>query len=378
MKKISVFILVLFCIGIFACSSDKKDNTALKIYTVKAEKIEHKLYFTGTINPIRETIITNPMDGVVKSFNYYYGQKVDRNNIVFSISSETLQNQFNTVLTEYLKAKDNFQNAKTKFLGTQALWKEGLVARNNYISDESSLKHLRIAFLDARHKLLKIIEKIENVKFEDIENLSFSDFEKIRLTLLSDHNLLNLKASTNGVLLYPPLQDDKIAKVTVGSAVKAGQALALIGDMSGIKVEIDIPEVEISKVKTGQSAIVKTTAFMQDALYGRIVAINSQASNNAGSSLPTFSAIVEVDNLSDEQKQKLKVGMSAQIELIIDTQDKILIPREAISNENGQSIVKVQNKSGDLQVRVVQTHSVENNKIVISKGLNAGEQIVLS
>lgn len=378
MRKLFVLILISICCIIYACTSDKEEKSEVKTYVVKTENVNQRLFFTGTINPIRESIITNPMEGVVKNFNYHYGQKISKNDIVFTINSEALQSQFNTVLTEYLKAKDDFQNAKTKFFGTESLWKDGLVARNTYLSDEATLRHLRITFLDARQKLSKIIEKIEDVNFDEVENLSFKDFEKIRLTLGSEHNILNLKAISDGVLLYPPLKDNKIEKIAVGSSVKAGQALALIGDMSGIRVEIDIPEVEIAKVRPGLPAIVKTTAFLDDELKGKVVAINSQASNNAGAALPTFSAIIEVDNLTQEQMHKLKVGMSAQIEVIVENQNKILIPREAVHNLNGQNMVKVANKDGKIESRIIETQNIENNKVIVSKGLKSGDEIVLS
>lgn len=70
--------------------------------------------------------------------------------------------------------------------------------------------------------------------------------------------MIHLKAPNDGVLLYPPKAgEDKSVRVSVGASVKSGQVIGLIGDLSGISIEIDVPEIDITQVQAGMNATVR-------------------------------------------------------------------------------------------------------------------------
>lgn len=377
MKKFFFIISLSFFVILCSCNKSDNNKVELKTFTVTKENLHKSLYFTGIIQPIGESSLTNPVEGTIEKIHYPYGQKVKKNDIVFTVNSENLQKEFNAVLTEYLKTKDNWINAKNKFKGTEELWKEGLISKNNYESEQSSLKCTQVSLIEAKNKLATIVEKFGENNSETIENLSFKDFEQVRQTLSNKHNLLNLKANKDGILLYPPKSGDEQGKLTVGSTVKAGSTLALIGDLTGVKVEIDIPEIDIDKIKVGAAAIIRCTAFPDDALVGQIASVNSQASTTTAP-LPSFSAVIEVKNLKASQQSWIKVGMSGEIEIPLSQDPRILIPREAITKNNNESIVKIQTQAGKIEQRKVEVKNVEQDKVIISSGIKAGETVVIS
>lgn len=95
--------------------------------------------------------------------------------------------------------------------------------------------------------------------------------------------MIHLKSPRDGVLLYPPKAgEDKSVRVNVGSTVKSSQVIGLIGDLSGISIEIDVPEIDITQIQTGMNAVVSGVAFGKYPLKGQLVAVNAQASNNNG------------------------------------------------------------------------------------------------
>ena len=188
--------------------------------------------------------------------------------------------------------------------------------------------------------------------------------------------MIHIKTPSDGVLLYPPkASEDKSNRITVGSPTKAGQLLALVGDLSGIRVEIDVPEIDIDKIKPGMAATVRGVAFAKQALKGQLVTVNAQASTSNGGTLPSFSAIVEVSGLDAKQQSFVKVGMSASIELAIDSTDKLLIPIATITQKNGKSIVYVRNAKGSFSPQIVVTGAALADKVVIDSGLNVGDVI---
>lgn len=374
MKKLIGILMIAGILTACSGSSGRNQDT----YTVSKDHLHKTLYFTGTLQPLHESTLASPVDAVVDSMHYHYGQPVKRGDIIFTLNSAELQRQYNDTLTEYLKAKDSYSIAKSKFTGTQDLWEAGLIAKNNYLNEKSSLNNARIALMQARGKLSEMLDKMGDARDDALSELSFAEFDKVRMALTSQHNLIRIKAPRNGVLLYPPKSGgDNSERLKVGSSVKAGQVLALLGDLSGISVEINVPEVDITEIKPGMSAIIRGAAFGKTPLHGYLTAINAQASTSNGSALPSFTAIVEVRKLTTEQQSLLKVGMSAAIELAIDTTDKLLVPINAIRQQHGKSMVELRLGNGKKRMQAVITGPVHDERVIIESGLKEGDVVTL-
>ncbi|KTD52072.1 membrane-fusion protein AcrA [Legionella quinlivanii] len=371
------FKLIVCCFFLSLLSGCKEDSSTLQHvqkFVVKSEPLNKTLAFTGTIQPLKENTLSSSMDAIIETMNFHYGQLVHKGDVVIVLNSSELQKQYNDILTDYLKAKDSYNVAKAKFTGTQELWDAGLLSKNNYLSEKSSLDTARITLMQSTRKLSEMLEKMDDGA--DLSSLSLAEFDKVRQALSTNHNLIRIKAPATGILLYPPKSgDDKSGRLSVGSAVKSGQAIGLIGDMSGISVEIDVPEVDIDKIHPGMKASVSGVALGQEVLHGELVAVNAQATANGGA-LPSFSAIVEVKHLSKKQQALIKVGMSASIELVVDEEKQLLIPIAAVSRENGRSVVQLHKPDGVISKQPIATGATQMDKVSVIAGLKEGDVIV--
>jgi multidrug efflux pump subunit AcrA (membrane-fusion protein) len=302
---------------------------------------------------------------------------VKKGDVVLTLNSNELQKQYNDTLTDYLKAKDSYSIAKAKFVGTQELWDAGLLSKNNFLSEKSGVDTARVTLMQATRKLTEMLEKMDDHNAQNLSALSLADFEKVRKILTSNHNIIRLKAPSDGVMLYPPKSgDDKSTRITVGASVKSGQVIALIGDLQGISVEIDVPEIDIDKIRPGMDATISGVAFGKHQLKGKLVAVNAQASNTSNGGLPSFTAVVEVQSLTPEQQPWIKVGMSAAIELRVDSDDQLLIPIAAVKREKGNSMVIIQLAQGAVEKRIVTTGPAQADSVVIESGLKDGDVVV--
>lgn len=372
-------VLILCSLIPLACSQPiSHKQSAITTYTVEKASIHKTLYFTGTLEPLHESALISTVDAVVESMHYQYGQLIKKNSIVFTLNSAELQKQYNETLTDYLKAKDSYQIAQAKFIGTNDLWKAGLLSKNNYLSEQSNLNTTQVTLMQATQKLSDLLEKMGLGTDKTLSTLSFENFDTVRTELTRQHNLIHIKALSDGVLLYPPkTSNDNQEKITTGSAIKAGQVIALMGDLSGVRVEIDVPEINISDIKIGMPATIHGLAFSKEILTGTITAINAQASKNSSGSLPSFSAIVEVNSLTPAQQAIIRVGMSASVELAISQTNKLLVPIAAISQTQDKTTVKIQTKQGKIINKTVTTGIIQGDKIVIESGLSEHDSVVL-
>lgn len=369
---------LLLILALTGCGSQiEQKKGSEKTYVVQEEPLQKRLFFSGTIQPLRESTLTSPLDAVVETIHYRYGQQVKKGDLVFTLHSNELQKQYNTTLTEYLKAKDSYTVAQAKFRGTEELWHSGLLAKNNFLSEKSSLATARMSLLQATQKLREMLENTDEANRQNVSTLSLAEVDKVRRALSGNHNLIRLKAPTDGVLLYPPKSNETNAiKLQVGSTLKSGQVAALVGDLTGISVEIDIPEVDIDKIHPGMPAKISGIALGKQVLDGSLVAVNAQAMPASGGALSSFSAVVEVKVLNELQRSWIKVGMSAAIEIIVDHDQQLLVPIAALKQEKGQSLVKLQDKNGATKTQIVTTGTAQADKVVITSGLAAGDVVI--
>lgn len=378
MKRFVNGVLGLLCVMlVISCGSSQKPKSAVKTLEVKAHTLHQTLHFTGTIQPLREYSVISPMDAVVQQMDFHYGQLVKKGDVILTLSSNELQKQYNLTLTDYLKAKDSYSIAKAKFGGTQELWQAGLIAKNNYLSEKSSVDTSRVALMQAKGKLTEMLEQMDETNTNHVSSLKLADFDKVSKILTKSHQLIHLKATGDGVLLYPPKSgDDKTSRINVGSSIKSAQVVALVGDLRGIKVEIDVPEIDIDKIRPGMKATVSGVAFGKHPLQGSLIAVNAQASNSSTGGLPSFTAVVEVPTLSPEEQPWIKVGMSAAIELRVESPPKITVPISAVMREKGLSFVKLQSAKGGIEKRVITTGMAQADSVVVEAGLKTGDVVV--
>ncbi len=136
-------------------------------------------------------------------------------------------------------------------------------------------------------------------------------------------------------------------QVSVGSFVRAGQAIAELANINAIRVNFSTPERYLSKLMQGAAVTVSTTAFPGYELQGKIIVIEpilDATTRSAG-------VVAELKNPG----QKFRPGMSANVSAILSARPEAMtIPNEAIFGSGNQSFVYVM-KSDSTVVRTALT-----------------------
>src|SRR3989338_10234715 len=125
LKKMLIPLLFLLFTG---CSSHNQQQ----IYTVTAHTISHALTYKGTIAPLQIVDVQSPADGSVQKVFFNPGALVQKNQLLLTLYSPKYVADYQSAMLSYLKAKSDYTNAQSSFLGTEALWKHGLIARDDY------------------------------------------------------------------------------------------------------------------------------------------------------------------------------------------------------------------------------------------------------
>ena len=128
-------------------------------------------------------------------------------------------------------------------------------------------------------------------------------------------NMSEVRAPVSGVVVQVvSLGKKQKAELEVGLQVSEGDVLLAVGNLEGLSVRAEVDEVDIGKMKTGQSVRVTGDAFPGLCLEGSVSAISFQARKATGT-IPMFDVLVTIDSLSPEQRNKIRLGMSSTLEV---------------------------------------------------------------
>ena len=362
-----------------SCRSDTKAD-ADTIITVEKRALSRDLYFSGKIKPARTTLVITPVAGIIKEKYFRYGQPVVANQCLIAINSRQLAADYQATLLSYLKAKNAYLSAKERFIGTQALMKYQLIARDLFEAEQRQLASSHLDYLQASYKLQAFTHDTSVMN----DSLSLASMKDAARAIREPYQLQRIYAPMAGIALMPPKTgnseqvEDSNNRWEPGDLVKAGQVLLVIGDFSGLVVDIQVPEIDIHKMKPGLPAVITGAAFAGISLQGSITAVAVQAKSATGSSggLPVFGVEISVPSLSAEQRNKIYVGMTAKVDIKLQEAPGIIIPIQAVHEKNNQSYVTVIVNHQRVE-RPVTTGRTSLAEIMIESGLQPGEQLVV-
>jgi multidrug efflux pump subunit AcrA (membrane-fusion protein) len=153
---------------------------------------------------------------------------------------------------------------------------------------------------------------------------------------------------------------------TAGQRVNSGEVVAHLTNYTNLETIVQIDELDIPKIKMGQSVTLKVNAFPDQSYTGKVTAIANEGTATNGVS--SFDVTIQISNVKD-----LKVGMSTEANILTASKENALyVPLEAVHTRNGEKFVIVGNDE-----KAVKTGLFNEDYIEITEGLAEGETVKL-
>lgn len=208
----------------------------------------------------------------------------------------------------------------------------------------------------------------------DKGSVTDSDFSKVNFSLQQAKLQQQLHAKNESdTKLYSPIGGVMLKKLTeTGEIVGVGIPAFVVSDISKVKVLAYIPEGELHYIKIGQRAEI-TVSALEKTFMGRVIEVGSAAD----ATTRAFTIKIEVANPASQ----IRPGMIAEAKIKVDASSQaLLLPAECIIHDlNNQTYVyvvdKAQNKAFKREVGI---GKMIENKIEITKGVQAGERVVVA
>lgn len=184
-----------------------------------------------------------------------------------------------------------------------------------------------------------------------------------------------INANTSGQVVYAnlPTGDPLIAE---GKPVRERQVIIRLPDPKRMQVTARINESRIDKVRVGMQSKIRLDAFPNTVLTGSVRSVSEYPlpALTPYSSVKEYGAEVTID----EPPQGVRSGMTAQVAIEVERKENVLqVPVQAVL-ERGKRFFCIVDSGGELVAKEVRVGSANEQYVIISEGLEDGEQVILA
>ena len=266
-------------------------------------------------------------------------------------------------------------SAKTKEKVLDSFTKERTLAELQANVTESKLEIERIRRkgngqiiqFTAEQKARKLTYELEAKKFERLK---------------AQIEACKIKATQDGQVVYANTRDGRSSDqvlIEVGGTVRERQPIINLPDLDSMKVNARIHESRISMVRTGLPAKIKVDAYADEIFYGEVDAVASVPSSTSSFSrdIKEYEAVIKI--LDDPEKvNKLRPGLTATIEVLVERRDNVLqIPVQAVVTVGTRQFTFVVS-GGSVGRKTITVGQTNERVIEVLTGLDEGDQVVMN
>ncbi len=272
---------------------------------------------------------------------------------------------------EYLAALARLELARATYERQQLLVEKRIGARKDLIEAEKTLIMAR-GEVDAVGETIRITARQELLAAETAT-------QQVRLQrdkLLEKLRLLGMNkapgAEKTGLLpLTAPFAGTVIERQAVeGQLVEPGFCAFRLADLGTVLAVMDVPETVMARLRVGQEVVLEQVGEAAEGQTGRIKLIGDIVDEQ------TRTVKVRVELLNTNHRLRPGMFVTARITVGRGAFQQVTLPASAVLLIEDQWIAFVEEGKG-FKVRPVELGAKTGGKIVIRKGLNPGEKVVV-
>ncbi|TAH39490.1 MAG: efflux RND transporter periplasmic adaptor subunit [Planctomycetota bacterium] len=158
---------------------------------------------------------------------------------------------------------------------------------------------------------------------------------------------------------------------TIGRMVGPDEVLCEIVDTGTMWAELDVPELALARVRSGQHVLITSPALGDEEFAGSIAYIAPEIDRHTR----TATARVFLEN----PQGALRSNLFVRARIVLGPKEaRVLVPRGAVQTTRGVDLVFVELEPGRYETRRVKVSARHGDVLAIAQGVVAGERVVVS
>ena len=252
----------------------------------------------------------------------------------------------------------------------QSITNQRISNQNNITNAESNLDNCQNTLKTAQGNLNDALARLDKLKSPPRD----LDLSKTKARLeQAKANLALMEDKLSKTKLLAPI-DGIITKEykKIGETVSAQETVVSIIGLGKFRIESDIPEADISKIKIGDLVKITFDSLPNVMVTSSIAEISSASTMIEG--VPTYKITIYLQR----NIPGLKAGMTANLDIsTASRKDVLFVPRRAIIEKNGKEFVRLMTSNRSYKEIPVETGIYgEQGNIELIKGLKEGDKVI--
>jgi len=378
------------------------DGAAPPTMAAAPQLLRSTLSLRGQLAPGQVEEVVSPVDGHVSALRAAQGQRVAAGDTLVVFDSAPLAVAYRRAEIASIKAQERLAklenwedsdemlgahvdlrrargalaDAERKLERVALLLEQGIVPASEQEAAERALENQRESLQAAERKLVAVTAQ----GGEDTLRVARLEADTAREQLRTAETKLELttiSAPLAGIVTVATGEGGK--PLARGRAVTEGELLMSIADLSRLAVETSIDEVDVRKIQAGQPALISGPGFPGLKISGKVERVSSQARGGSRGG-PQFEIVVALDPLSEAAQERVRVGMSAHITVVVyERRAALVVPIGAVQRGGGgEPWLQVRDPAtGAIERRAVVLGITTVDSVEVIEGLEAGEEFVV-
>lgn len=294
--------------------------TPVKVTTVTIGPIDQSIASSATVQAERQADILVEVTGTVEDLTGEEGDRVRVGQVLARLKNPALTGELE-------RAEASFQRSSEEFDSIKGLFDQGFVARNAYDEAAHAFDTARVTVEQAR----------------------------------DSHASRELTSPIAGTI--------SAREIRFGEAVSPPRRAFHVVDLDKLRVEVNLPEKDLARLKTGQRAIVRSEVLDGIEAPGRLERISPVVDPATGT--------VKITVAIDPADTPLRPGMFVNVDLVVDTHAEArLLPKRAIVYDEGEPLAFV--IEGNTAKRTpLELGFADRDQVEVTAGLEPGDQVVV-
>lgn len=292
------------------------ESLPFRLGEVQLEDLQVSVREVGTVEPLKKVDVKSMVSGKVVSLRVKEGAYVKAGDLLAEVEPDVEQAQtLSNVKGELQREYVSYLSAEREFLQNEAMFKEGLISEFDYLNAKTArdLKEEAYKTAQTRHQIV--------------------ESRGIPISGNASTQIARITSPMDGVVIKKGVELGE--SITSGvSSFNAGSIIYTVADLKSLIVKVNLNEVDVAKVKVGQSVRVTLDAYPQKIFTGKVGFVSPAA--KILERIKVFDVEIQIKELSEV----FRTGMSANVELLGEKRTQApSIAVEALQKKDGQVVV---------------------------------------
>jgi len=301
-------------------SAEEVKATPVRIAVTETGAISETIASSSTVDSERRADIHVEAAGTIENLVVEEGDRVAAEGVLAVLRNPALKGELERAEASFVRAQEEYDSARS-------LFEQGFLSRNEYDAASHAFDTARVTVEQARES----------------------------------HEARRITSPIAGTVA--------LRQVRYGEAVSPGQLAFQVVDLTALRVEVNLPEKDLGRLRVGQQARIRSEILAEtDEVPGRLERISPVVDPLTGT--------VKVTVAVDPGQRLLRPGMFVNIDIVVDTHEEArLIPKRALVYDEGEPLAFVV-KDNVVSRTPLELGFADRDLVEVTSGLEPGDMVV--